>query len=286
MPIPANPLVTIDKSTDATVVAEGDVVSFTLVVTNTGDVTLTNVIVTDPLAAVTCPMSALAVGESMTCTATLTITAELVAGGELRNVATANGISSGGTVVDASDEVLVPVATAAISLDKSASVATVRQGQSVTYTFEVTNTGQVPLTGLTIDDPLTGPVACPTTTLAVGQSTTCTASYVATGTDAAAGMISNTATASASGPAGEPALATDTVITLVEQPASPPTAAPAPDPGPVGAPPPPPIPPTVTSPPLAQTGGNSPFSVAMAITLLALGGLLVVGGRRALRSRG
>ena len=45
-----NPSITIDKSPDMQVVSAGDTVTFTIAVTNTGDITLTEVTVTDPLA--------------------------------------------------------------------------------------------------------------------------------------------------------------------------------------------------------------------------------------------
>ena len=41
----------------------------------------------------------------------------------------------------------------------------------------VTNTGNVTLDPVSVDDPTTGTVACPVTSLAPGESTTCTATY-------------------------------------------------------------------------------------------------------------
>lgn len=69
-------------------------------------------------------------------------------------------------------------------------------GTRVPYDFVVTNSGGTDLTGLTVDDPKTGPVSCPTTTLAPGETTTCTATYTVTAADVAHGSIENTATAS------------------------------------------------------------------------------------------
>jgi hypothetical protein len=50
-------------------------------------------------------------------------------------------------------------------------------GDRIDYEFELTNTGSVTLTNLGVDDTLVGAVACGVTTLAPGESTTCTASY-------------------------------------------------------------------------------------------------------------
>ncbi|UFU03292.1 hypothetical protein LQF12_01375 [Ruania suaedae] len=55
--------------------------------------------------------------------------------------------------------------------------ADVVSGKVLTWTYLVTNTGETPLTGISVtDDQLPGGVTCPGTTLAVGASMTCTAS--------------------------------------------------------------------------------------------------------------
>ena len=70
-------------------------------------------------------------------------------------------------------------------------------GDLISYTFVVTNTGDVPLTGVTVTDPKVGlsAISCPATTLAVGASMTCTATYAITQADINAGSVTNTATA-------------------------------------------------------------------------------------------
>ena len=63
-------------------------------VTNSGNVTLTSVRVTDPLpglSAVTCPLGTLAPGASETCTATYTTTQADVNAGGVTNTGTASG---------------------------------------------------------------------------------------------------------------------------------------------------------------------------------------------------
>ncbi len=67
-------------------------------------------------------------------------------------------------------------------------------GDVLDYTIVVTNTGNVELTGLVIDDPLTTDEACPTTTLAPNDAMTCTATYTVTQADITNGSVSNTAT--------------------------------------------------------------------------------------------
>jgi hypothetical protein len=62
-------------------------------------------------------------------------------------------------------------------------------GAPVTWTYLVTNTGNVELTGVTVTDNQAVTVSCPATTLAVGTSMTCTASGTA-----AASQYTNTGT--------------------------------------------------------------------------------------------
>jgi uncharacterized repeat protein (TIGR01451 family) len=74
---------------------------------------------------------------------------------------------------------------------------TVPVGSTVTWTYVVTNTGNVPLTGVSVSDNPHGAVACPKATLAVGESMTCTATGVAT-----AGQYRNVGTVTASWTSG------------------------------------------------------------------------------------
>ena len=106
----------------------------------------------------------------------------------------------------------IPTApAAALSVLKTADPTTVTAaGDAVAYSFLVTNTGNVTLTGIAVDDTLTAPagpaltVTCPVTTLAAGASTTCTAPYTASQADIDHGTITNTATATGVDPFDAP----------------------------------------------------------------------------------
>ncbi len=105
----------------------------------------------------------------------------------------------------------------AISIVKSASVTSFSAaGQPVAYSFVVTNSGGQTLTGVRVADPLSGlsAVSCPTTTLAPGASTTCTASYTTTAADVTAGQVANTATAAGTTPTAQQVTATSTRVTV------------------------------------------------------------------------
>ncbi|MFB8219653.1 DUF7507 domain-containing protein [Streptomyces anulatus] len=66
----------------------------------------------------------------------------------------------------------------------------------VPFEYVVTNSGNTPLSDVNVtDDRVTG-ITCPKTTLASGESMTCTGTYTVTAADGRAGSVTNTATAS------------------------------------------------------------------------------------------
>ncbi|SDT83170.1 conserved repeat domain-containing protein [Streptomyces sp. TLI_053] len=197
----------------------GQVLHYSYVVTNTGSQPLTNVAVTDQgpgTPTVTCPVTVLAAGASTTCTATYTTTDADVADRKVVNTATATGTApGGGTVTGPSNPVTVPYA--GLKVEKRAQeTAFSAAGQTIHYTFTVTNTGAAPVTNLHVDDigPGTPQVTCPVAVLAAGASTTCTAEYTTTTDDLRAGRITDRATVTGSGPGGTPVTATSNTVTV------------------------------------------------------------------------
>lgn len=209
----------------------GDTVQYTFAVRNSGNLPITNLTIADsllsgqnPAIAVTCLATALAPGVSTTCTAggPYTITAADETAGEVVNTATANGVDPGNgpvasnpdstsTIVTAQQNLLVIDKTAGAPVDVNASGIT-DAGDTIQYTFRVTNNGNVPVADLVINDGLLGgldpaiAVNCGQTTLAPGQSTDCAASavYVVTEADEASGSVDNAATAEGTDPDGDP----------------------------------------------------------------------------------
>ena len=228
--IPASPSLTLDKQAAApTGTSAGSTIAYSFVVTNTGNVTLHSVSVTDPTAgAVSCPTSTLLPGGRTTCTLTYTLTQADVDAGHVANTATATGTPPIGGAVEAVDSVdsLLPAAPS-ITLHKTAGTPSgYTTGSTILYSFLVTNTGNVTLSNVGIDDPMLKPFTCPVTTLAPGASVTCTATYAMTQTDVDFGDIDNTASVSATPPIGAPVSASDStdtefvptaVLTLVKQ---------------------------------------------------------------------
>ncbi|WP_420914034.1 DUF7507 domain-containing protein [Arsenicicoccus dermatophilus] len=190
------------------VVGAGDTMSYTFTVTNTGNVTLDPVTYTDAQLGVTaaaCGTTPLKPGESRDCPPLNRVRTQAdVDAGAFTNSATATGTAPDGTTTSASSSVIVAT-KATISLDKVASVikdtnssGRADVGDTIDYTFTVTNTGTVTLGQVTLTDARLGyaGAVCTSTTLAPGASTTCLAkTYPLTQADVNAGVVDNTATA-------------------------------------------------------------------------------------------
>ncbi len=188
-------------------------IAYSFLVTNTGTVPLTDVVVTDTLpnlSAISCPSTTLALGADMTCTATYVVTQADVNAGNVHNSATASGTPP---VTDPSNpptpittppsEIDTPITqTPGLSIVKSVtSSGPYAVGSVIDYQFVVTNNGNVALMGVSVVDTLVG--LSPITydwpgvagELLAGQSVTATASYTVTQADVNAGNVYNTATA-------------------------------------------------------------------------------------------
>jgi large repetitive protein len=236
-----NPSLTLTKSAaPTTVTAAGDVITYTFSVQNTGNVTLTNLTLSDSLlSGLNCTtIASLApnASQSFTCTEnTYTVTQADIdtnggGDGDIDNTATVTGTTPGGGTVTDTDSVAVtlPVQTPALTLTKTAAPTTVTAvGNVVTYTFSVQNTGNVTLTNLTLSDSLLSGLNC--TTIAslapnASQSFTCMGNtYTVTQADldtngGGDGDIDNTATVTGTTPGGGTTTDTDNAtVTLPAQ---------------------------------------------------------------------
>lgn len=163
--------------------APGQTLSWTILVANIGDVVLTSVVVTDSQGlTVTCPKTSLAPGEAMTCTATGT-----AIGGSHQHIATATA-DAAGTPVSDDDSTwysvdvypAVDLETLVNGVDADAAPGLeILAGSPLLWSHVVTNTGDVALTSVAVTDDLGLAVACPKTSLAPGESMTCTAASTA-----------------------------------------------------------------------------------------------------------
>jgi uncharacterized repeat protein (TIGR01451 family) len=223
-----NKTATLNDTNSNGVADAGETIGYSFTVKNTGNVTLTNVTVTDPELdlAITCSPTTLAPGSSADCTTSGThvvTQSDVDAGGVISNTAEAVATTpTDGTVRD-SDTATVPVVApnALIALDKIASLndadndGKLDVGETITYTFVVTNIGNVTLSGVTVTDPMLGTVTCDPTTLAPQETADCTAAdHTVTQADIDQGTVTNTATATGTPPgATTPPTATDSTTT-------------------------------------------------------------------------
>jgi uncharacterized repeat protein (TIGR01451 family) len=135
-------------------------------VTNCGDVTLTGVsVVDDMLGSITLGSTTLTPGQSTTGTATYVVV-EGDLPGPIVNTGTASGTDPVGDPVSDSDTESVSITyTACIDVDKEADVSSAGIGDTITYTFTVTNCGDVTLTGVSVVDDMLGSITLGSTTL-------------------------------------------------------------------------------------------------------------------------
>lgn len=198
-------------------IAIGSALLWTYVVTNTGNVSLTQVqVVDDKGVAVTCPKAALAAGESMTCTG-----AGIAVAGPYSNVGTVTAKPPNGPAISATDPCHYVGVTTGIGLRKLTNGydaplppgPTIAIGAPVTWTYIVTNTGTTTLSNVGVVDDQGPDVTCPKATLQPAESMTCTA----TGT-ARAGLYTNVGTATGTPPVGSTVTASYTSHYTGQQP--------------------------------------------------------------------
>jgi uncharacterized repeat protein (TIGR01451 family) len=191
--------------------AVGDVLNYTIVVTNTGNVTMSNVVVVDPLTGLNQTIASLAPTASQSFNTSYTIVQSNLDNGSVANTASA---SSGS--VSVSDEVTVnAVQSPALSIDKSVAESSFDAvGDVLNYTIVVTNTGNVTLSNVVVVDPLTG-LNQTIASLAPTASQSFNTSYTIVQSDLDNGSVGNTASASS----GSVSVSDQVTVNAVQSPA-------------------------------------------------------------------
>jgi uncharacterized repeat protein (TIGR01451 family) len=163
----------------------GDSITYTFDVSlGAGSQPLTNITVVDPICN-SAPVlrsktggdldGTLESGETWNYTCTHVVTA--TDPDPLPNTATASGTTSSGTTVSDQDSHVVDLIHPAIDIVKSAKPQTGSPGDTIVYTYEVTNVGDVDLVNISVDDNVIGHI-CDIPLLHPADSVTCTASFV------------------------------------------------------------------------------------------------------------
>lgn len=161
-PIDGRPEWSVVKSTESDPRHVGDVLDYTFTVMNSGNVTISDVVVDDARcgAAPTLDTESITYdellepGESQqwSCTSQ-PITQRDVDSGTVVNTVTVTGTSAGGTLPPVSDTHTVSVeATPAVEVTKATASAPEQVGDTLDYTFTVANTGNVTITNVAVVD--------------------------------------------------------------------------------------------------------------------------------------
>ena len=151
----AAPELTVEKTAkvgdnEAADVAVNDEITYTVVVTNSGNVTVSGITLSDTLVTLNEAAFDLAPAGTKTITYTYTVTQADVDAGKINNTVTATGKDPKDAEVtkSASAEVTTVTAAPALTVTKSASkTADAAVGDEITYTVVVTNSGNVTVTG-------------------------------------------------------------------------------------------------------------------------------------------
>src|SRR5690554_4364713 len=212
----------------------GDVVEYSFTVSNNGNLTVSDITVSDDMVTVNGGPISLAPGQTdnTTFTATYAITQADIDAGGVWNLAIANGNAPYNIPVDSVDsedpngpldptdpnyDPNCPTCTFT-GLDQDPSIAITKNGTYdantgvITYSFEVTNTGNTSLTNILIDDAIIGVTGLAVTpsTLQPGQTGNATITYTVTQADIEIGGVWNIATVTGEDPNGDDVTATST----------------------------------------------------------------------------
>ncbi len=201
------------KPANGTAYALGETIKYQITVTNDGNLTITNVVVTDELTGDQWTVESLEPGASKTFETEYEVTQVDILAGSVVNVATATGTSPD------PDEPDVPVdpgenevptgpknghlTVAKDTTSRPANGDTYVVGETIKYEITVINDGNLTITDILVEDELTGNTGEKGWTiesLAPGESQTFEAKYVVTQEDILAGSVVNVAIATGTSP--------------------------------------------------------------------------------------
>ncbi|MFM5968204.1 MAG: hypothetical protein ACKOQ8_04090, partial [Micrococcales bacterium] len=226
-------------------------------VTNTGNINLNDVKIVDPDGnTLVCPpnANALAIGASVECEVTHTVTQADMNAGKIVRDAKAN--ASNNALDKTSNEVVVPLAqTDSLKVtEKRIEGNPKKPGDKIKYEITITNDGNITLDEVILDNPDVKILGCtpalPVASLDPGQQIVCTASYAVTAEDIKNGFVANFSIARAKN-----FTAQSTLSNHVHTP-------------------------IVTEKKLAETGDDFAKVGFMSLLLLLLGSSMVVASRR------
>lgn len=221
LPVPEG-AIAVEKIADRGSAMLGETVHYTYTVTNTGEVTLSDVTATDDkLGDITLSKTTLSPGESAAGTASVVVQ-ESDLPGPLTNTVTVQGMSEAGALVTASDEASVQLSSARSSIEvileaqdsrgfPISPLDTLPVGETITYVYMITNTGETTLTDLSLVDDRLGEIPLSRTTIAPWEHVNGSFSVTITEADLP-GPFENTVVVTAIDPSGKTVTDSDTLV--------------------------------------------------------------------------
>lgn len=192
----------------------GDSVTYEIIVYNTGNQDVNNIVVTDPLLGVTSNITTLAAGANQVVTVpSYTLTQTDIDNRELINTVSAASDEAETVTVD----IRLPLPQPGLSVTKSGFVRAPgigALGDIIDYKYVVTNTGDIPLTFVTTTDTVITSMNEIEATLLPGQAVSYLEAYTIIQADVNAGQVSNTVNVTAQTD-GAPITASDTLTILL-----------------------------------------------------------------------
>ena len=200
----------------------GETIRYQITVTNDGNITVTDIVVTDELTGNNWNVGTLRPGETSSALEdSYTVTESDIAAGEVRNIATATGKTTDPENPDGlgviSGAVKAPMARTMASLyvrKTSDAVGAVQEGQKITYTIVVLNNGNQTISNIRVEDPLTGD-SWTIKKLLPGESKEYETTHIVVAQETKAGSVTNTAKATGKTSEGKKILASDSVTDQV-----------------------------------------------------------------------
>ena len=190
----------------------GETISYTLAMTNSGNITLKALTANDPQIAYTCAgyLGRIAPQESVLCRGSYTLTQPLIDAGTLETTVQTSALDANGAEVLAESSVSLSLAAQPALRVSQAGLFRDDDGdgraevsETVHYRLVVRNSGNVTLQGLTVNDPqIAFDCGDFSGTLAPMERLACSSHYPLTQADIDAGQKENTTSAGATDPAG------------------------------------------------------------------------------------
>lgn len=200
------PNVTVSQHVTARVPEKGQRITYTIGITNSSFFTMTDLVIANLLptdlifagpvglsgaagkvaqTAADLPTLAeeitLAMGQPITITLPITVSPNVLAGLDIINQVT---LTSPALLTPTSNASQITIAShPAITIAKTTNVSLTHVGQTITYTYQVTNSGDVPLVEVVVFDTVLGVIEVADTTLAISQATTGFLTYTVSSAD-------------------------------------------------------------------------------------------------------